>query len=136
MRWTQKEPTYGDIIRVPFKFYHHYGIFIDSENVVQFGLRDNSVVPVGEIKVIVTDIDTFCDGELIETGECETSEEKHDHRKPKDIVEAALARVGEDGYHILHNNCEHFVYSCAFGKKKCFLDDIREKIRNKLQETE
>ena len=35
---------------------------------------------------------------------------------------------------ILHNNCEHFVNECAFGKSNSrFLDDVREKLRQKLK---
>ena len=28
------------------------------------------------------------------------------------------ARIGEGGYNIIHNNCEHLAYECVFGEKK------------------
>ena len=41
-------------------------------------------------------------------------------------METARARLGEKGYHILYNNCEHFAYDCLYGKKVCTqTDDVR-----------
>lgn len=136
MHWTQDEPVRGSIVRTPVKFYYHYGIFADEQTVIQFGLPDNGTTPPEEIKVLITDIDVFANGGFVETGICETAEEKRTYRKADEVVSEAMSRVGETGYHILHNNCEHFVYSCCFGKKKSFLDDVRETIRKKLKETE
>lgn len=36
-----------------------------------------------------------------------------------EIILAAKSRIGERGYNILYNNCEHFVYECVFGIKYC-----------------
>ena len=33
----------------------------------------------------------------------------------KRVVENAVRRLGETGYDIIYNNCEHFVNKCAFG---------------------
>ena len=47
--------------------------------------------------------------------------------KPDEIVENARSRIGEGGYHILYNNCEHFVNQCAFGEKvSSQVDGLRE----------
>ena len=55
-------------------------------------------------------------------------------RKPEEIIKTARSRIGEGGYDILHHNCEHFVNECAFGKSNSsFLDDVREKLRQKLK---
>lgn len=131
MTWTQDAPSYGDMIRVKIKFYYHYGIYVDNATVIQFGLPDNSGVPANEIKVITTDIETFASGEFVETG-IPNHKEKLKRRSAKVTVEAALSRLGETGYNILNNNCEHFVNDCMFGEKKSFLDDVRIKIREKL----
>jgi hypothetical protein len=34
-------------------------------------------------------------------------------------VRRARERIGEKGYDILHNNCEHFARYCYFGEKRC-----------------
>ena len=131
MNWTQKEPVYGDMIRVKVKFYYHYGIYADDSTVIQFGLPDNSNTPPDEIKVMITDINTFANGSFIETFELDHSEKKS-RRTPESTVELALSRVGEKGYNILSNNCEHFTNECVFGEKRSFLDDVRLKIRERL----
>ena len=131
MQWTQDTPEYGDMIRVKVKFYHHYGIFSDADTVIQFGLRDNGNTPPDEIKVLITDIDTFAGGEFVERAKLDFSE-KRKRRTPEDTVKLALSRVGETGYNILNNNCEHFATECVFGEKKSFLDYVRADIRKKL----
>lgn len=132
MKWSEKSPEYGDIIRTKVTFYHHYGIFVDEQSVIQFGLPDNVYRPAEEIEVLSSDIYTFLQGGELEVAVFE-GEEKKLKRSSEKIVEAAKSRMGEKGYDILHNNCEHFVNECAFGEKKSsFLLDVRKKLREKL----
>ena len=131
MIWSDKTPAYGDMIRVKVKFYYHYGIFVDENTIIQFGMPDNSNTPPDEIEVMTTDIETFSNGEFVECAEAEKAETKK-RRSPKEIVEIALSRLGEKGYNILNNNCEHFANECYFGERNSFLDDVRTKIRQKL----
>jgi len=132
MEWTEGTPRYGDIIRTKVTFYHHYGIFVDEQRVIQFGLPDDPGKPAEQIKVLVTDIYTFLQGGDIEIGKPEGDEKKR-LRSPKEIVREAEQRIGMGGYDILHNNCEHFVNECAFGQKNSsFVDDVRAKLRRKL----
>ena len=131
MEWTQNTPEYGDMIRVKVKFYHHYGIFIDEKNVIQFGLPDNGNTPPDEIQVMSTDIQTFSNGEFVETAKYDRNEKKK-LRPSSEIVKIALSRLGERGYNILNNNCEHFATECVFGERHSFLDDVRSKIRKQL----
>ena len=131
MKWSDKAPEYGDMIRVKVSFFHHYGIFVDENTIVQFGLRDNSNTPPDDIAVITTDIDVFANGEFVEKTVPEQDEKKKRY-SPDETVKKALSRIGERGYNILNNNCEHFVNECYFGEKKSFLDDVRKKIRHNL----
>ncbi len=133
MKWTAQEPVYGDIVRVKVRFYNHYGIFVDDNTIVQFGLPNNVEQPAESVKVLTSDIRTFLNGGELETAVLSPSE-KAARRSPKDTVTLALSRIGEGGYHILHNNCEHFVNDCVFGKKaSSFVDSVREGIRKKLR---
>jgi len=128
MEWTEKTPVYGDIIRTKVTFYHHYGIFVSEDRVIQFGLPDDPQRPSEQVKVLATDIDTFLQG-----GELEVAKSDRHMRKPKQIVAAAEARIGEGGYDILHNNCEHFVNECAFGEHhSSFVQGVRDMLRKKL----
>lgn len=133
MKWSANAPQYGDVVRVKVKFYYHYGIFVDKQCVVQFGMPDNTGIAPEEIKVITTDIDTFRNGSAVEKAEFSISERVRKHSNEK-AVKIALSRVGEDGYNILHNNCEHFVNECVFGESKSgFVDSVRAEIRNKIK---
>ena len=70
---------------------------------------------------------------MIDTLRGKTIEEAKKMRSPEEIITTASERIGEGGYDILHNNCEHFVNSCAFGKSNsAFVDNVREEIRRKL----
>ena len=133
MKWVEKSPSFGDMIRTKVQFYHHYGIFVSEDEVIQFGLPDDPMRAADQIKVLCSDIATFLQGGEIEVAEPTLSEHRQ-MRKPEQIVEAARQRLGEGGYDILHNNCEHFVNCCVFGVHSSpFLDGVREKLRQKLQ---
>ena len=132
MRWVEKTPAFGDIIRTKVQFYHHYGIFVSEEEVIQFGLPNDPFRSANEIKVLSSDIHAFLQGGEIEVAEPEGAMRKK-MRAPEQIVSLARQRLGEGGYDILHNNCEHFVNECAFGEaSSSFLQDVREKLRKKL----
>lgn len=123
---------YGDMIRTKVSFYHHYGIFVSEEQVIQFGLPDDPLRAADQIKVLSTDIMTFLQGGELEVAQMDR-EERRSMYPPEQIVERAKQRLGQGGYDILHNNCEHFVHDCVFGQpKSAFLQDVREKLRKKL----
>ncbi len=134
MNWEPIAPTKsGDIIRTKVSFYYHYGIFVSEDEVIQFGLPLDPGKDASQIKVLTTDIFTFLNGGEIETAFPNKSELKAMRPKHK-IVEIARSKIGQGGYDILHNNCEHFVNECAFGKaQSSFVDEVRRKIRSKLK---
>lgn len=124
MIWKNALPEYGDIIRVKVKFYYHYGIYVDDNTVIQFGYPDNTGVPSEEICVLSTDIFAFIGEGICETGVAEKSERKK-RFPPEKTVSRAKSRLGEKGYNILENNCEHFVYDCAFGREHPFFQKFK-----------
>ena len=132
MQWVEKTPVFGDVIRTKVSFYHHYGIFVSEEEVIQFGLPDDPMRAAEQIKVLTSDVRTFLRGGEIEVA-VPSGAERRQMRSPEQTVEIARRRLGEGGYDILHNNCEHFVNDCAFGQpSSSFLQDVREKLRKKL----
>ena len=132
MQWLEKTPERGDMIRVKMAFYHHYGIFVSPERVIQFGLPEDVTRPAEEVRVLVTDVYRFLNGGSIEVG-CPDRLERRQMRSADEIVAAAESRIGEDGYNILENNCEHFVNECAFGQKtSSMVEDVRAMFRRKL----
>ena len=131
MKWTLSEPKMGDIVRVKLGTIYHFGVYVSDEEVIQFGLppttldRDNSTV-----KVCSTSVEEFMCGKFIEV----CVPERHEKKKMvsrKKLVEIARSRIGEGGYHILYNNCEHFVNQCAFGEKTCGqVEDLKKMWKN------
>lgn len=133
MEWTFKEPKKGDMIRVRVSFYFHYGIYEDDEHVYAFGKRDNSGVNPDDIEILFTDITEFLGGDRLETAVL-SHKEKKKALKPQQVIEYARSRLGEKGYNILHNNCEHFANACLFGEAKSdFVDEVRSEIIRKIQ---
>ena len=128
MKWRPGECRYGDIVRVRIGSIRHYGVFVSEDEIIAFGLP-----PVPEYRdrperltVTATDADTFSCGSIIERAEY-TLREKIGKRSPKKTVAAARARLGETGYNIIHNNCEHFVNECAFGVSRCSVEEEARK---------
>ncbi|MDE6411909.1 MAG: lecithin retinol acyltransferase family protein [Clostridia bacterium] len=120
MKWKLKAAEYGDMVRVKLGQVYHYGIFVSENEVIQFGPPPAGRVLLkdSELEVCVTDVYGFLCGGFMEVGEAERKEKKK-RRSKENTVSAARARVGERGYNILYNNCEHFAYECALGEKYC-----------------
>lgn len=118
MKWQSTECRRGDIVRVKLGTIYHYGIFVSEDEVIQFGLppTPQNLAAGSDFTVCTTDIDTFACGCLVERG-IPSLAEKIKRYSRKKTVRNARARLGEGGYNLIHNNCEHFVYLCAFGVK-------------------
>ncbi len=118
MKWRPDIPQSGDMIRVAIGSIYHYGIYVSDGEVIQFGAPPTDLLTRcdSDIKVISTDIDFFSVGNIPERAIAETRDEKK-RFSPKKTVKIARSRIGEGGYSIIHNNCEHFVYECVYGKK-------------------
>lgn len=108
------------MVRVRIGSLYHYGIFVSEDEVIQFGpppvngLRLND----SEIAVCFTDVYAFLNGGFMEVAVSDRSD-KNKRRSAADTVASARSRLGEKGYNILYNNCEHFAYECAYGEKFC-----------------
>ena len=119
MKWEPVECKSGDMVRIRLGALYHYGIFVSEDEVIQFGLPPTAEnrAGEGEVKVIATDIDTFACGHIVEVAVLDRKEKKK-RLPPEKTAEIARARIGEGGYNIIHNNCEHLAYECVFGEKK------------------
>ena len=115
--WETKKPEYGSQIRVNRGFYYHHGIYEDDMHVYQFASTRGSEVSPDTALIIVTPLDEFLKGGILEVREY-TDDELKKKKSPKEIVEYAKSKVGTGlgTYNIVSNNCEHFSNMCAFGK--------------------
>ena len=127
MKWVLKEMQPGDMVRVPSGSFYHYAICVSDDSVVQFG--DSIINPnadASKIEVYEASIDDFLKGRFAEVAEYDKKELKRKN-SPVKIILHAKSCIGRKGYHILHNNCEHFANECVFGEHKSSqTDDFRE----------
>lgn len=138
MRWLLSDPQYGDMIRVKSGTIYHYGIYVSDAEVIQFGLAPAArpALKDSEVEVLATDIDTFLGGQFLEVAEFDRKERKA-NRAPDEVVSVARDRLGERGYHILYNNCEHFAHECVSGKHYSEqVDGVRDLFRGLLGKKE
>ena len=113
MKWLPGECRPGDMIRVRLGSIYHYGIFVSEDEIVQFGPPPvGAREPDDKICVCTTDAAGFCLGNIIEVAELSRRERRY---SPEETVARARARLGERGYNLVHNNCEHFACECALG---------------------
>lgn len=119
MKWSVREGRPGDMVRVKVNSQmDHYGVFVSDSEVIQFGKNPSLRLGLADTDVFVcaTDIDEFRDGGYPEFADLSFSEKLKRFKTDK-IIENARSRIGEGGYNIVYNNCEHFAYECIFGKK-------------------
>jgi hypothetical protein len=88
--------------------YSHHGLYIGHNRVIHYSGSLLGELQTGVVEII--DLETFCQGNgysvnsyPFRTYDRETS------------IERAKSRLGEDGYNVLLNNCEHFVTWCIMG---------------------
>ena len=134
MKWAYTKFKSGDIIRVKVGSVYHYGICSDDMKVIAFGLppTQENFKNSGDVKVICTDMDVFSAGGEVETAQLSFTE-KIRRRNPQKTVELAKSCIGEGGYDLIHNNCEHFVNYVVFGVKESTQE---QEARKKWQEFE
>lgn len=116
--WVQKTPQKGDHIRVQRMngLYAHHGIYVSDEEVIHFtGKDDDSILDWSKPEVIQTDLAYFLKGGTLEVKEY-TDEEFADLYSPEQIVTYARACLGDKGYNLIFNNCEHFANVCTLGR--------------------
>lgn len=133
MKWEPADCLPGDMIRIQLGKLCHFGIFVSEDEVIQFGLPPTAAnrSTEGEVKVIATDIDTFACGCIVERACLDKNEAKR-RLSPEATVAKARSRIGEGGYNIIHNNCEHFVNECVFGESRCTQEeDVRRRWQNR-----
>lgn len=121
--WEKINPSYGSQIRVNRGLYYHHGIYANDDLVYQFASPEGSEISSETAVVGTTTLAKFLKGGELEV-RVYTEEEKKRLKKPEDIIAYAEAHIGERGYNIISNNCEHFSNRCAFGVSES--DQINE----------
>ena len=111
-----REPPVGAHLVTPRRGYTHHGIYVGRGRVVQYGgvflgLRRG---PVEEVALL-----QFARGRSIWLRLEESRQFDRD-----EVVHRARARLGEDRYNVLTNNCEHFCEWCVRGEPRSHQVDL------------
>jgi hypothetical protein len=99
----------GDHVFVRRKGYTHHGIEVDDDMVVHFtgtpGSKRGAMITRDHIEV-------FRRGGVVEVRRYEM------RLAPQEVAERANSKLGQSGYNLYANNCEHFARWCATGVHK------------------
>jgi hypothetical protein len=108
--WTLKEgedPPLAAHLVTPRRGYLHHGLYVGNGRIIHYpgligGFRRRAVEEVS--------LAEFARGRYVAvcTDSCMRFERE-------DVVRRARSRLGENRYHIIHNNCEHFCEWCLSG---------------------
>jgi hypothetical protein len=95
----------GSHLVTPRRGYKHHGIYVGSGKVVHYGglARGLRSAPIEEVS-----LEQFAAGQPVWLRRSPSSSRDGD-----EIIRRARARVGENRYHVLTNNCEHFCQWCV-----------------------
>ena len=118
MKWWPTACRRGDMVRVNVSGVWHYGVYVSDDKVIQFGYPPRRGAESAEnIRVVSTTADEFAGREILEVAQLSLFE-RLKRQSPDRTVQAAESSLGEGGYDLINNNCEHFAYRCVFGKAR------------------
>jgi hypothetical protein len=110
--WPSQEPSLGSHLVTPRRGYLHHGIYVGDGKVVHYsGFSDGlHGGPVEEVN-----LDRFANGRAVWI-----QSDVPPNFGPREVIRRARARVGEDRYRVLTNNCEHFCEWCLRGEHRSY----------------
>ena len=115
--WSNRKPEYSDQIRVNRGIYYHYGIYESDDVVYQFASPKGSEVREDTANINTVSLDEFLKGGILEVRDY-TIDELEKKKSPDEIIFYAKAHLGEMGYNLISNNCEHFANRATFGESE------------------
>lgn len=105
-------PLPGAHLITPWMGFAHHGIYVGGGNVIHYGALVYDIIrrPVEEVT-----LEQFAGGRPVFVVQ-------HDALpfEPKEVIERARSRLGENKYRLLRNNCEHFVEWCLYDVHRSF----------------
>jgi HRAS-like suppressor 3 len=105
----------GAHVVTPRRAYIHHGIYIGNGLVVHYaGFVDR--LRRGPVEVI--SLAAFTQGYPLSI-----VSDRASRYSPSEVVQRAMSRVGEDRYHFLNNNCEHFCEWCLRAEHRSYQVD-------------
>ena len=120
------------MIRIKCGDIYHYGVFVSVGEVIEFGApparREN--ISEGEVRVRSVTLSAFLGGLSLEVALFSPAERAL-MPAAEEAISVARGRIGEGGYNIIHNTCQHFATECVTGRRQSEQgDEVRAKIRS------
>ena len=129
----------GDIVYVKRRGYRHFGIYTGNQQVIHYYKERNPLLCDGIISE--TSLNEFMSGSdtlYVLNGIGPAAKNnlfdwiikrvfggEINPFPPQETIERARSKLGEQGYNLLLNNCEHFAFWCKTGvAKSTQVDDI------------
>ena len=124
MKWWPEPCAPGDMVRVRAGSVWHYGVFVSDGEVIEFGPPPvgSALREAAAFRIMAVDVDEFSAGGIVERAVLDRGEQKK-RLPPEKTIALARSRIGEGGYDVLHNNCEHFAYACVFGVERSLQEE-------------
>ncbi len=113
--WKLRKPAPGEMVRVSRGKYFHFGICVAPEELIHFaspsgdGFDDPAAATVHRIS-----LSAFAAGSFVECLELTRAQRSYTFTADETIARANRA-LGEKGYDVLKNNCQHFANRCLYG---------------------
>jgi hypothetical protein len=109
-RWVGQDLAIGMHLVTSRRGYTHHGIFVGRGMVVHYA-GFSQFLQSGPIEEVT--VQRFSMGRPVCVAHYSES-----IFSPQEIVRRARSRIGENQYHILRNNCEHFCHWCMTGRSR------------------
>jgi len=108
-----------------FNAYKHYGVYIGDNKVVHFAPYEGPDISFENGIIHETTLDSFLRGR-----DLQLALDAKPAYSEREIVQRARSRLGEKGYNIVTNNCEHFARWCVTGKSvSTQVENVRKQIK-------
>lgn len=95
--------------------YNHHGIHISKDEVIHFSSEHDDNLAGSDNKVLRTSLEGFLRGGKLEV-KIYSEEEIEELYHVNAIIGWARACLGDEGYNLVFNNCEHFANYCTLGR--------------------
>jgi hypothetical protein len=96
---------------VGYETYQHYGVYIGNGKVIHFAPIEGQEISFKNGIIHETTLEKFLDGRALRIDANIKKEFSDD-----EIVQRARSKLGEKGYNLFTNNCEHFARWCVTGE--------------------
>jgi hypothetical protein len=107
-----EEPPRGAHLVAPWRGFAHHGVYVGGGRIVHYNAM---VYELRRRPIEETSMAEFSEGRpVFIVSHAESVDDV------EEVIRRARSRVGEDRYHLLKNNCEHFAEWCLHGVERSF----------------